>query len=154
MGDTMQKTKLPYYEMIALAIGEVIVSAIVAIVFLCINMFTYAVILGAILGSALIIINFYALSISTTNALNRAIAEVGGEAMEEEAAKEFAARHQAKIQTIMTVSFIARMLSLAAALVVAFILKDIFNPLATAIPLLMFRPILMVAGLISKRRCS
>ena len=150
----MQKTKLPFYEMISLALGEVIVSAIVAVVFLCINKFTYAVVFGALLGSVLIILNFYALSICTTNALNQAIDEVGGKAMEEDAAKEFAARHQAKIQMIMTVSFIARMISLAAALIVAFIFKDIFNPIATAIPLLMFRPILMVAGLISKRRCG
>ena len=150
----MQKTKLPYYEMIALLIGELIVSAIVAVVFLCIGQFTYAVIFGALLGSVLIITNFYALSISTTNALNNAIAEVGGEAMEEEAAKEFAARHQAKIQTIMTLSFIARMLSLAGVLIVAFVFKDIFNPIAAAVPLLMFRPILMIAGLISKRRNS
>ena len=150
----MQKTKLPYYEMIALAVGELIVSAIVAVVFLCISQFTYAVIFGAILGSVLIIVNFYALSVSTTNALNQAIEEVGGEAMEEDAAKEFAARHQAKIQTIITVSFIARMLSLAGALILAFVFTDIFNPIATAVPLLMFRPILMVAGLISKRRGS
>lgn len=150
----MQKTKLPYYEMIALAVGEVIVSAIVAIVFLCISAFTYAVIFGALLGSLLIITNFYALSIGTTNALNNAIAEVGGKAMEEDAAKEFAARHQARIQMMMTLSFIGRMLSLAGALIVAFIFKDIFNPIATAIPLLAFRPILMVAGLISKRRCG
>ena len=150
----MQKTKLPIYEMVSLAIGEIIVSAIVAVVFLCISQFTYAVIFGALLGAGLTLANFYALSISTTNALNRAIDEVGGEAMEEEAAKEFAARHQAKIQLIMTASFIARMLSLAAALVVAFIFKEIFNPIATAIPLLMFRPILTVAGLISKGRCS
>ena len=148
----MQKTKLPIYEMVSLAIGEIIVSAIVAVVFLCISQFTYAVIFGALLGSVLIITNFYALSISTTNALNNAIAEVGGEAMEEEAAKEFAARHQAKIQTIMMLSFIARMLSLAGVLIVAFIFKDIFNPIAAAVPMLMFRPILMIAGLISKRR--
>ena len=39
----MQKTKLPFYEMISLALGEIIVSAIVAVVFLCISQFTYAV---------------------------------------------------------------------------------------------------------------
>ena len=149
----MQKTKLPYYEMIALAIGEIIVSAIVGIIFLCINKFTYAVLFGALLGAGLTLLNFYALSISTTNALNRAIDEIGGEAMEEEAAKEFAAKHQAKIQTIMTVSYIARMASLVGALVVAFIFMGIFNPIATVVPLLMFRPILTIAGLISKRRC-
>lgn len=150
----MQKTKLPYYEMISLAIGEIIVSAIVVIIFLCIQKFTFAVLYGALLGAGLTLLNFYALSISTTNALNRAIDEIGGEAMEEEAAKEFAAKHQAKIQTIMTVSYIARMVSLVGALVVAFIFMGIFNPIATVVPLLMFRPILTIAGLISKRRCS
>ena len=150
----MQKTKLPYYEMISLAIGEIIVSAIVVIIFLCIQKFTFAVLYGALLGAGLTLLNFYVLSISTTNALNRAIDEIGGEAMEEEAAKEFATKHQAKIQTIMTVSYIARMVSLVGALVVAFIFMGIFNPIATVVPLLMFRPILTIAGLISKRRCS
>ena len=138
--------------MISLLIGEIIVSGITALVFFLVGHFALSVIFGALLGAALTIINFYALSISSTNAINRAIQEVGGEAMEEEAAKEFAARHQARIQLIMTASYIARMVSLLAALVVAFIFSDIFNPIATAIPLLMFRPILTISQLIAKRR--
>lgn len=150
----MQKTKLPIYEMVSLAIGEIIVSGIVAIIFLCLSNFTYAVLFGALLGSGLALANFYVLSICTTNALNRALAEIGGEAMEEEAAKVFAEKHQSKIQVILTVSYIARMVSLLGALVVAFIFSGIFNPIATAIPLLLYRPILMLSQLIGKRRCN
>ena len=150
----MQKTKLPYYEMISLLIGEILVSGITAIVFLCISRFTYAVIFGALLGTVLTLANFYALSISTTVALNRAIEEVGGEAMGEDAAKDFATKHQAKIQVILTASYIARMVSLLGALVVAFIFSSIFDPIATAAPLLLYRPILMIAQLIGKRRSN
>ncbi len=150
----MQKTKLPYYEMISLTLGEIIVSAIVGIIFLCIRKFDYAVLFGACLGTFLTLANFFALSISSTNAVNRALAEVGGEGMDDEAAAEFAKKHQSKIQLIMTVSYIVRMLSLLGALVVAFIFSGIFNPIATAVPLLMFRPILMISQLIAKRRSA
>lgn len=148
----MQKTKLPYFEMISLTLGEIIVSAIVGIIFLCIGKFDNTVLFGALLGAILAVANFFALSIASTNAVNRALSEVGSEGMDDEAAAEFSKKHQSKIQLIMTVSYIVRMLSLLGALVVAFILNEIFNPIATAVPLLMFRPILMVAQLIVRKR--
>ena len=150
----MQKTKLPYYEMISLTVGELIVSAITALIFLCLGKFELAVILGAALGTFLALANFFALSISSTNAINRALSEIGEEGMDDEAAAEFGKKHQAKIQLIMTVSYIVRMASLLGALIVAFIFSGIFNPIATAVPLLLFRPILMISQILSGRRSA
>ena len=76
----------------------------------------------------------------------------GSEEMDEEAAAEFAKRHQARIQLVMTGSYIVRMATMVAVIIIAFIFSNLFNPIATAIPLLMFRPILMISQFISKRR--
>ena len=61
--------------------------------------------------------------------------------MDEEEAQKFAEENSMPIQNAMKLSFIIRTVSMLAALVVAFIL-DWFNPIATAIPLLAYRPLL------------
>ena len=148
----MQKTKLPYYEMISLTVGELIVTLLVGLVYYLIGKFTMAVLYGALLGSALIVANFLALAILSTRAVNRALIDRGSGEMDDEAAEEFAKKHQARIQLVMTGSYIVRMATMAAVLIIAFIFSDLFSPLATAIPLLMFRPILMLSQLILKKR--
>ncbi len=148
----MGKTKLPYYEIISLAVGELAVSAVVGLVFYLIGKFNMAVIYGSLLGSALIVANFLALAILSTRAVNKALLDRGEGEMDDDAAEEFAKKHQAKIQLVMTGSYIVRMATMLAVLIVAFIYSDIFNPIATAVPLLMFRPILMLSQLILKRR--
>ncbi len=148
----MEKTRLPYYEIASLAVGEIIVTALVALIFYIIKKFTMAVLFGALLGSALIVANFLALAILSTRAINKALMDRGSEEMDEEAAAEFAKRHQSRIQLVMTGSYIVRMATMVAVIIIAFIFSNLFNPIATAIPLLMFRPILMISQFISKRR--
>lgn len=148
----MEKTKLPYYEIISLAVGELIVSALTGLIFYFIGKFNMAVIYGALLGAALIVANFLALAILSTRAVNNALLDRGSEEMDDEAAAEFAKRHQAKIQLVMTGSYIVRMVTMAAVLVIAFIFSDLFNPIATAVSLVMFRPILMVSQFIMNKR--
>lgn len=150
----MNKTKLPYYEIFSLIIGEAVVGAAICAVFLIIKKFELNVLLGASLGAALTVLNFVALAIASTRAINRALEARGEGEMDDEAAAAFAKEHQAKLQLVMTVSYIVRILSLLGALIVAFILSEVFNPIATAIPLLLFRPILMISQMILKKRRS
>lgn len=148
----MEKTKLPYYEIISLIVGELVVCLITGLIYYFIGKFNMAVLFGSLLGAALIVLNFLALAILSTRAVNKALIDRGGEEMDDDAAAEFAKKHQAKIQLVMTGSYIVRMATMVAVLIIAFIFNSLFNPLATAIPLLMFRPILMVSQLILNKR--
>lgn len=148
----MEKTKLPYYEIISLAVGELVVSAITGLIYYFIGKFNMAVIYGSLLGAALIIANFLALAILSTRAINKALLDRGSEEMDDEAAAEFAKRHQARIQLVMTGSYIVRMVTMVAVLVIAFVFSSLFNPIATAVSLIMFRPILMISQKIMQRR--
>ena len=67
--------------------------------------------------------------------------------MSDEEAEKFAAENSMPIQNAIKTSFIVRTASMLATLVIAFLL-DWFNPLATAIPLLAFRPLLSAIELI------
>lgn len=113
--------------------------------------FTYRVPLGAALGAAVIIINFVFLGISVNRAVDRFIAARGEREMTEEEAITFTAEHAAEIQNAIKLSFIVRTVSMLAALVVAFILLDVFSPIATAIPILMYRPVLLFGNLIKTK---
>ena len=67
--------------------------------------------------------------------------------MDDEEAEQFAAENSMPIQNAIKTSYIIRTVTMIATLVVAFLL-DWFNPLATAIPLLAFRPLLTVIEMI------
>lgn len=146
----MNKQKLPKSELFAIAAGEVAVSLIVCAVYLIINKFTYKVALGALLGSAVTFLNFLALSLMTNRVLDRFMAERGTEEMEEEEATALAMKYQGEIQKQMKLSFIIRNLVMLVTLVVAFII-DVFDVIATLVPLLMLRPILSLTALIKRK---
>ena len=148
----MKNSKLPLYETVSIVVGELISSIIVCAVYLLIKKFDLSVALGAILGSCVTVANFFFLMISTNRAIDKAMAERGeGEITDEEAA-EFAAKHQAGIQAAVKLSYVIRTLSIALALVLAFLLDGVFNVIATLVPLLMLRPILTVSQLIKKKQ--
>ena len=148
----MNDNKLPKFELLAIIIGEMLVSAIVCGVFLIARKFGIDVLLGVILGSVVTIANFLVLVITTNRAIDRIMEERGESEMSEEEAAEFAAKHQSKLQAAAKISYIVRTLSLIGALVLAFIIDDVFNVLATLIPVLMLRPILTVSQLIKAKR--
>ena len=148
----MKKDKFPLYETASIIIGELICSLIVCGVFLIIKKFNLSVALGVLLGSAVTVVNFIFLIVSTNRAIDKALAERGEGDMNDEEAAEFASKHQGKIQAAAKLSYILRTASVAVTLILAFLLDGVFNVIATAIPLLMLRPILTVSQLIKKER--
>ncbi len=146
----MQKTKLPYYEIFTLLIGEILVSVITAAVYLAVGKFDYKVITGVSLGTLVTVLNFLYLSIVTTRAVNRFLALRGEKEMTEEETAAFVAEHQAKIQNSIKLSYIIRTFTMLAALVVALLTKQ-FALIATLVPLVTQRPITMLAALIKRK---
>ena len=146
----MKKTKLPYYEMLALLVGEILVSAVICAVYLVIKKFDYTVITGVSLGTAVAVLNFVYLSIAATKAVDEFLRLRGEKEMTEEEAAQFTAEHQAKIQNTLKISYLVRTFTMLATLVIAFLIKH-FAVVATVIPLLLYKPINMVAALVKRK---
>ena len=170
----MNQNKLPVREITLLAVGEVIVGAIVTALFLLFGRFNYTVPLGALLGGAVTVFNFVFLSIAVNRAIDDAMrvyearqaeksknmenSEASPESTgtsddeepyDDEAAK-FARENAAKITNAVKLSYIVRTASVIVTLVLAFITKQ-FNVLATVIPLLCLRPILTLSELLKRK---
>jgi hypothetical protein len=143
----MKNKNLPLYETLFILLGEIIVSLITVGVYLLIDKFSYKVITGVCLGSVVTVINFLIFAVATTRAFDKAVAARGTKEMDEEEAEKFAEAQKQQMNAAMKLSFIFRNLFMLATLVVAFIL-DYFDVIATLIPLLMLRPIIMVETLI------
>ena len=153
------KTKLPLFEVTAMIIGEIITSAVIIAAFMVANLVKdapllhFSVPVGALLGSLITVLNFILLSILTTRAINKALADrTEGVEMSDEEAEAFAKAHQAKVQFAMTVSYVIRIATMVVALIVAFIFKGIFNPIATIVPIFMMRPILTATQLVLNKK--
>lgn len=145
----MQKKHMPVSEILFLTFGEIIVSLIISGVYFFLGRFSYQVATGALLGSAVTVLNFVILSVSVNRAIDKVMAEKENRELSEEEAAAFAAEHQAAIQHAVQGSYILRQVLMLAALVAAF-LSGWFNVLATLIPLLLFRPLIMIHGLLKK----
>ena len=142
------KNKLSVYiDTVWLALGEVIVAVLVSLVFLIFGKLNYTVPLGALLGGAVTVINFLILSVSINRAINGYITERGDKEMDEEEAEKYAKEHGMAVQNAMTKSYLLRMALMIGALVLAMI-SGWSSPLATVIPLIMYRPILYVTEFI------
>lgn len=105
--------------------------------------FTYRVITGAALGVVVTVLNYVFLTLSVDRAIKGFLELRGTREMTDEEAEAFAKENSAPIQNAIKLSFIIRTATMLAALVVGFLL-DVFNPIATAIPLLAYRPLLYV----------
>ena len=138
-------------QILALATGEIIVSALVCVIYLILGKFDYTVVAGSILGSIVTVANFAVLTFSVNRAVDRYLELRGSREMSEEEAEAFAKEHTVAVQNAATKSLILRTASMLAALVAAFLLTDLFSVPATAIPLLMFRPLLYVLELIKSK---
>ena len=144
----MTENKFPKKELIVLAIGEAIFVLVTILSFLGVSVsgiiefeFSYRVVTGALLGAVIVLLNFIFLSMSVNMAVDEYIALRGDKEMTEEEAEAFASKNSALIQNAMKRSFTVRVVSIGAALVLAFLL-DWFNPLATIVPILAYQPIL------------
>ena len=134
-----------------IVVGELAVSVITVLVFLLIGQFSYRVITGVILGSAVIILNFLFLYISMNKAIDNYMALRGDKEMTEEEAEKFARDNAVIIQNATKLSYIIRTFSMLIALVVALLL-DWFDIIATVVPLLAFRPVLFASQLLGKKK--
>jgi hypothetical protein len=148
----MQKKNMPTSEILLLAVGELIVSLIVTGVYLLLDRFSYAVISGCLLGSAVTVFNFVFLSVSVNRAIDKALAGRKEGEMTEEEAQAFAAENQAAVQRAAQGSYLLRQILMLGVLVCAFLLDGWFDVIATLVPLLMFRPLLTVCGLIKSKK--
>ncbi len=147
----MNNKKNNYIDTLYLALGEIPVIILTAVVYLALGKFDLSVILGALLGSIVTVANFLILSVSVNNALQRFIDVRGDKEMTDEEAQKLAKEHSLAIQNAITKSYILRTALMLGSLVVAFITK-FFDPLATLIPLMMYKPIIYIIDLIRKKR--
>ena len=136
-------------------LGEIIVVALVCLVFLILDKaglaaFDTSVILGAILGAAIILINYTILIISVDVQINKFVESRGDAEMSEEEIAAFSKKGSASVQNAIKISMFLRTGSMLLALVLAF-LTGWFNLFATAIPLFAFRPLLTVVNLLQSR---
>ena len=138
-------------QILLLTIGEVIVSALVCLVYFLLGRLELQVVLGTILGSVVTVANFAVLTFSVNRAVDRYLELRGSREMSDEEAEAFAKEHTLAVQNAATKSLMLRTASMLTALVAALLLTDLFSVLATAIPLLMFRPILYVLELIKSK---
>ena len=140
-----------------LFLAELAVCALTAAVYLLLDLvftkewFSYKVITGSLLGAVTVTLNFIFLSVSTSRAFDRAVSERGNKEMSEEEIEKFTAEHQGKIQNIIKLSYLIRMLSMVGCLVLAFLLFDYFDVIATVVPFLLFRPILSAVALVGNK---
>lgn len=151
----MNRIKTTNKDIFIVIFGELIVSALTVVGFLIADIafgtgFSYRVITGAVLGFAVIVLNYIFLSISVNRAVDNYLEIRGKREMTEEEAEKFTEENSMAIQNSIKTSYITRTFTMMAALVVAFVL-DVFNPLATAIPMLAFRPVLMLGESIRRR---
>lgn len=157
--ETPRGTHSVFKDILPVIIGEIIVSALVVLVYLIVQLclpeqsiLTYKVATGVILGSAVIILNYLFLSISVNRAVDKFMEMRGTEEMDEEEAAAFAQKNAMAIQNTATRSYIIRMLSTVVALVCALLIPNAFEVIATAVPLLMFKPILYITEFIKQKR--
>jgi small-conductance mechanosensitive channel len=146
----MKKSNTAIKETSFVAIGELIVSLIIVAVYMLIGQFSYKVVTGVVLGSLFITLNYLFLSISVNRAIDAAMENRGEGELDEEATENFVKENSAKIQNAVKLSFIIRTVSMLAALIIAFVSGQ-FDVLATLIPLLMLRPIIMATEYFRKK---
>ena len=146
-----------YIDTLWLAVGEIIVSVLVFLGYFVLKTLDivslehdYTVISGALLGSFVSVLNFFILSVSVTRAVRRISAARGTAEMNEDEQEKFTREYTAGVQGAMAKSYLLRMLLMIGSLVLG-MLSGFFNPLATAIPLVMYRPVLYFVQLIKSK---
>ena len=150
------KEKSPVlYVTLRILIGEVVVAVLTVAVFLLLDLFSlaefsYTVVTGALLGALVVVANFFFLARSTDKIAVEAMEARGQGEMSEEEIEKFTKEQSTRMNNAIKLSFIVRMASMVASLILALI-TPIFHPVATVVPLLMLRPILTISGLFRRK---
>jgi len=126
----MKNGKEIFSELPKIVIGELITAALVILCFWGFQKLDWTVAWGLVLGVCTNILCFALLCISVEKMIQD--------------------NDPKKAKGTQTVSYIVRMGLLIVALLIA-LKNDLFNPIATAVPLLMTRPILTVTSLFAKK---
>lgn len=138
-------------DILFLAAGEILASLIIVGVYLALGKFEWRVATGAAIGSAVTVLNFAILSFSINRAVDRVMEMRGNRDMTEEEADAFALQHSAEIQKSVKSSYLLRQVLMIGILVATILLK-VASVLPAVIPLLLFRPILMVREAFRKKQ--
>ncbi len=155
----MKNKDLPSLELTVLLIGELAVALLTCLVYYIVSIFVdsvtfdYKVITGAVLGATVIFLNFLFLALSTAKVLREAREARGTREMTDEEIDTFVKEHQRRYDVKVKTSFFIRNISMILTLVLAFLL-DCFDVIATLVPLVMYRPILSLAGIIQSKRAN
>ena len=91
------------------------------------------------------------MSSSANKAIDEYIKLRGEQEMTDEEAAKFAKENSIKVQNAVTKSYVLRTGLMVGSLVLAFITKC-FNPIATLIPLVMYKPLLYAVQFIKMKR--
>lgn len=146
----------PFSDLLPMIIGEVTVAALVCVGFGILHLlglysFDFSIVLGALLGAAVIIVNHAMLVLAVDREIKKFIKSRPEGDMSDEDAQLFAKKKVAAVQNAMKKSSLTRNASMLVVLVIAFITK-LFNPIATAIPMLAFRFVLTATELIKSKK--
>ena len=150
------KNKLSaYIDTVWLAVGEVVIGVLVTLGFIIAKalgaeVVIYKAITGALLGGAVTVVNFLILSVAINRAVSRYVSEIGEKKMDDEEAEKYAKEHGMAVQNAMTKSYLLRMFLMIGSLVLAMI-SGWFSPIATVIPLVMYRPVLYTVEFIKTK---
>lgn len=145
--------KFPLFETLFIALGEILVSAVVAGIYLIINKFSIAVLLGGLFGTLLVVLNFITLSVMVNRAIDKALeARPDGELSDEEL-EEFSLSAALSVKNAAKLSYIFRIVSMVASLAVAFISGQ-FDVIATLVPFLALRPLIMAQELFRRKKAK
>lgn len=138
-------------EALLILVGEALCSVIVSLVFFALGSFDLSVLLGSLLGIAVVLANYLILAISVNRAVDRYLEKRGSVDMTEEEASAFAAENSASVSLAARGTYMLRMLLMLGVLVGAFLLKGVFNVIATLVPLVAYRPVIFVIELIRSK---
>ena len=150
------KSKLSnYIDTLWLALGELIVAVLVTVGFIIakalgMDLAIYKAITGSLLGAAVTVLNFFILSVAINRAVTRYIENRGDKEMDDEEAEKYAKEHGMDMQNAMMKSYIFRMVMMLGSLALA-LLTGWFNVIATAIPLLAYRPVMYAVEFIKTK---
>ena len=135
-------------ETAKLALGELAVSILTVGVYLLIGKFTFGVIVGALAGSLVVLLNFSLLAYSAGRVFDDMMEKRGeGEMSEEEIAK-FTESYKTQAALKTQASFLFRTLLLIAVPVACFLLP-FADGIASLVPLLAEHPLLILIGWLS-----
>lgn len=143
--------KNKYKDIMYLGICEIVVAIIIIAVYFAIGCLKPTVISGSLLGALISTINFLILTISVDRTIKKYLDLRGDKEMSDEEAEAFAKANSLKVQNAMTKSYILRSFLMISTLVIAFV-TNLFDPVATLIPLLLYKPLIYVIEAIKKKR--